>query len=168
MVQQLAYNLAQEIVGTNHEGPTFAGINGLVGQANGSLLASWLVATDDHTPIDYLVYILPGIVTSAVLFASVPALIRQSALSAELFRDGNNAILIKDQLYSVGVRAQDALGNMESNVVMLTAVSTGVLTQDLASIAQNLLNNIPQPTQLVGTIDQEGEVSASIEQQGEL
>lgn len=116
--------------------PTFAGITGLVPQANGSLLASWSAATDPTLPLVYELYCLPGVVAAAALFAASPAL-KTSNLSEYLFRDSVGALLIGGT-YTVGVRVRDGVGNLDSNLIVMTAVSAGVLTDDLATIAASL------------------------------
>ena len=118
--------------------PTFSGVSSIVPQSNGSLLVSWLSASDATAPIIYEIYCLPGIVTAATLFFSTPCLIVRT-LSGYVFRDGASALLT-DQTYSVGVRAVDAVGNRDSNIIILTALSQGVLTDDLATIAQELVD----------------------------
>lgn len=116
--------------------PTFSGITGLVPQANGSLLASWSAATDPTLPLVYELYCLPGVVLAATLFAASPAL-KTSNLSEYLFRDSVGALLIGGT-YTVGVRVRDGVGNLDSNLIVMTAASAGVLTDDLATIAASL------------------------------
>ncbi len=118
--------------------PVFAGITSAVPQSNGSVLCGWALATDTGTPITYDLYCLPGSVSAAVLFASTPAL-SVRALSGYVFRDGAGNLLT-DQNYTFGVRARDALNNTDSNVALIIAASAGVLTDDLATIAQELVD----------------------------
>jgi len=117
--------------------PTFAGIVAATPQANGSLLASWGAGSDLTLPINYEVYCLPGAsVPAATLFAAVPA-IKTSNLSEYLFRDRLGALLTA-QAYTLGVRARDGVGNLNSNLVTINATATGVLTDSLATIAASL------------------------------
>lgn len=116
--------------------PTFAGVASVTPQANGSLLVSWLVASDIALPLTYELYCLPGSVSAGVLFASSPALASQN-LSEYLFRDSAQTLLAAGT-YTVGVRVRDAVGNLDSNIVTLSGVSTGVLTDSLAAIAASL------------------------------
>lgn len=116
--------------------PTFAGITGCVAQPNGSILASWGSATDGTPPIEFNVYVQAG--TATGLFASGNLALITSASSAYIFLLNDVSRLLKGVTYYVGVRAKDAVGNIETNTTSLSAVSTGVLDDDLATIAANL------------------------------
>jgi len=117
--------------------PTFAGITGLAANADGSLTASWSAATDATPPIEYRVYLALGSVSAATLFATTP-LVGVYALSARLYADASNAALVAGSVYTVGVRAADALGNLNTN--------TAVLTQTLATNLYSLVSTIQTQT----------------------
>ena len=115
--------------------PSFAGISALVANLNGSLTASWALATDSTAPISYDVYIASGSVSPAALFQSLN-LVQSSLLGqATLFTDASGDLLAESQTYTVGVRARDGVGNQESNVVTLEATSIGVLPDGLNGVA---------------------------------
>lgn len=117
--------------------PTFAGIATLVAQQNGSLVASWLAGTDPNGPVRYQVYIQKD--TATGLFSSANLAYETHKLTIALFQDGDGDFLEEGETYYVGVRATDALGNQDNNVVSLFAVSNGVLTGSVATIAQATL-----------------------------
>jgi len=104
--------------------PVFAGITGLVANADGSLTASWAAATDSNPPINYEVYIQAG--TATGLFSSGNLVTSVRTLNATIFTLANGAPLQYGVTYFVGVRARDALNNVENNLVSLSEQSLGV------------------------------------------
>ena len=119
--------------------PTFAGITTLVAQANGSLKATWAAATElVSPPIHYKRYIQLASEDVADLFNSNNHIISVHHLETYIFTDKNDDALLPGTSYRVGVRAIDAVGNESSNTQSLTAISTGVLTDSLATISQQL------------------------------
>ena len=119
--------------------PTFAGVTGSLPQPNGSVLLSWPVATDTTLPVTYDIYALPGTVAATAVFAATSKQAVKSVLSSYVFRDSNDALLTA-QDYTFGVRARDAVNNLNTNLAVLTVASSGVLTDSLATIAQSLAN----------------------------
>jgi hypothetical protein len=115
--------------------PTFTGVSLLTPQAMGSIKVDYPAATDATPPINYEIYILPGTVSAATLFASTPAIITR-ALTAYPFLDGNGNFIVKGTTYTVGVRARDAANNLNTNTAVLTTVATG--SANLAQIYQDL------------------------------
>ena len=117
--------------------PTFAGIATLVANANGSLTAGWLAATESVSPpVSYEVYIQAGNATGLFNVANIAQISR--TLSATIFALSSGVVLQQGVTYFVGVRAIDSLGNRDSNLVSLSRVSNGVLTSDLATVANTL------------------------------
>lgn len=117
--------------------PTFAGIATLVANANGSLTAGWLAATEAvSNPVSYEVYIQAASATGLFNVANIAQISR--TLSATIFALSNGQVLQQGVTYFVGVRAVDAIGNRDSNLVSLSRVSNGVLTSDLATVANTL------------------------------
>lgn len=104
--------------------PTFAGITGLAAQQNGSLTASWAAASDSSPPLDYEVYIQEA--TSVGLFNLSNLTMITRNLQASVFQLPSTALLQAGITYYVGVRAVDAVGNRDNNIVSLSAVSFGV------------------------------------------
>lgn len=117
--------------------PTFTGIASLVVQLNGSLLATWLAGSDATLPLEYEIYIKEGTATGLFSTANIAYITKN--LSLYLFQLASGQLLEAGQTYYVGVRAKDAVGNRDNNLVSLFAVSTGVLTNTLAEIAQQIL-----------------------------
>lgn len=116
--------------------PTFAGIATLIALANGALRATWLAATDPSTPIVYDVYIQAG--TATGLFSLTNRALSTFGLTIDIFQLLDGTPLAAGTTYYVGVRARDAIGNLDSNVVSLSGVSLGVLSTTLAAIANTL------------------------------
>lgn len=112
--------------------PTFAGIASLVARPNGALRPGWLAGTDASLPLSYEIYIQKD--TATGLFSSGNIALVTRLLTVDIFQDALGALLEPDQLYFVGVRARDALGNLESNTASLSAVSTGVPDDNAASL----------------------------------
>jgi hypothetical protein len=104
--------------------PTFSGISSLVAQTNGSLLVSWNPATFAATPGSYDVYIQAN--TATGLFSAANMVISPISSPAYVFQLPNGTLLVNGTTYYVGVRAQDAVGNVDTNTVILSAVSSGV------------------------------------------
>lgn len=116
--------------------PTFAGIVSAVPQANGSILASWLAATDAGSGVDgYEVYIHKSSNPAVDLWLSSNLAKITDELSTLIYNLRGNVALETGVEYRIGVRARDNVGNVDSNLVSLLAVSTGVLTSSLATIA---------------------------------
>lgn len=116
--------------------PTFAGIASLLAKANGSLLAAWLAATDSTPPIYYDVFIQKA--TATGLFNSANRVFSTNLLSILIFQDALGNLLQAGDTYFVGVRARDAVGNVDGNTVSISAVSSGVLSESLGTVAQVL------------------------------
>lgn len=119
--------------------PTFAGITSSVAQSNGSILCSWSAATDTSPPINYEVYCALGSVSPATLFATTPVVIVRS-LNAFVFVDSSGEFLVNDQMYTLGVRARDALGNLNTNNATLNAVSEGILEVNNVFLAKGVFS----------------------------
>lgn len=118
--------------------PTFAGIVSLAAQVNGSLLASWLAATDPSDPITYDVFIALGVVTASSLFLAANRAQSVAGLQTALFQLPSGALLQDGQVYTVGVQARDAVGNVTSVTALLTATSTGVSAVNLSEVLRQL------------------------------
>jgi hypothetical protein len=104
--------------------PTFAGIATISAQLNGSILATWLAATDASNPIYYDVYIQPT--TATGLFSSTNLALSTNKLSIYIFTLADNTLLLNGQTYFIGIRARDPLGNQSTTLASLSAISQGV------------------------------------------
>ncbi len=156
---------------TDFAPPTFAGIASLLALANGALRAAWLAATDSTPPVVYDVYIQAGSATG--LFATGNRVLSAFGLQVDVFQlpDGSP---LAGTTYFVGVRARDAVGNLDSNVVSLNAISAGVLSTTLAALANTLLAaveaagggvvGVVEEDSVVGIVDDEDEIIGIVEE----
>ncbi len=105
--------------------PTFAGIDFLTRGALGQIRASWLAASDTSNPISYEIYVKAG--TSSDLFNIVNIAAVTRNLNYDVFSLANGSLLQAGMLYYVGVRAVDAVGNRDTNLITLNVTSPGIL-----------------------------------------
>lgn len=115
--------------------PTFAGIASVVPKNNGAIQVTWLAATDATPPIEYKIYIALGSVSAGTLFNSsnLVTIAPAGSLNKMIFTLADQTtFIIKDQVYTLGVRAEDAVGNVDTNTAILTATALGSV--DLATI----------------------------------
>jgi len=117
--------------------PTFSGITGLTANANGSLTASWSAATDATNPVGYQVFIQAS--TATGLFSSGNKLYSAIGTSVVIFTDALLAPLVNGTTYFVGIRAVDAVGNVDTNTASISAISNGVADNSLANKLDTLL-----------------------------
>ena len=123
--------------------PTFAGITSATPNSDGSTTVSWALATSKKTPVDYHVYIALGSVSAATLFqqSNVTIHVPPGKTSGRVFLMPDQATyLVKDQVYTVGVRANDAQGYEDSNtaIQVVTAIASG----NLAAVFQTIANQM--------------------------
>lgn len=105
--------------------PTFAGISSLVVQSRGQFRASWSAASDPTTPIRYQIYAQAN--TPTGLFTNPNNVVGiTDALQYDFWTLRDGSFLVNGTTYYVGVRALDGVSNMDSNLVTLNAISTGV------------------------------------------
>lgn len=113
--------------------PTFAGISFLTLGTLGQLQAQWNVATDLSSIIRYEVYVKAN--SSTGLFNSVNLSMVTTQLQANVFSLGDGSLLQTAVTYYVGVRAVDAVGNRDNNIVSLSQISPGITGALNASIS---------------------------------
>jgi hypothetical protein len=106
--------------------PTFAGINFLDVESRGQIRAGWSAGTDANNPIRYEVYIKASTATGLFNTANITGI--TDKLQLDIFTLPDGSFLVNGTTYYVGVRAVDAIGNRDSNVVSQSVISTGVLT----------------------------------------
>ena len=118
---------------SNSTVPIFSGITSAVAQADKSVLVSYSAATGGFlSPARYEIFISPGSVSAAVLFA-LPKKIEPKmvgATSAQIYVDSDGASLIAGNTYTFGVRAVSASNISDNN----TAIQTAVIAYDLYSL----------------------------------
>lgn len=135
----LAYNQSSSACVLDVTPPTHAGIATLVAQNNGSLRATWLAATDATTPIRYNIYISTS---AGNVFTKLVGSVE--TLTADIFKDGDGNLLQYNTTYYVAVRAVDAVGNINTNLATLNAVSGGVAPDSVYNLLQQILNKETQ------------------------
>jgi hypothetical protein len=132
--------------------PVFAGITNAAPNTDGSISASWSAGTAINPPISYKVYIARGSVSAATLFNSLnlAKIVPANTLTARLFLLADQTYLVRDQEYTLGVRAVDAYGNVETNTAILTATSVGIDAEPLYEPKAKF--SIDENNQLNGTL----------------
>jgi hypothetical protein len=128
------YNVSSNACVFDITPPSFSGVSSLVAQPNGSLRATWTAATDASSPVRYNIYVS----TSAgdiytKLIGSV------NGLTVDIFQS-TTGLLQYNTTYYVAVRAVDAVGNINTNVVTLSAISSGVSIDSTYNLLQQILN----------------------------
>jgi len=118
--------------------PTFSGISFITARPNGSIRPVWGAGTDLATPIRYEVYVQAT--TSVGLFSTSNIAYITNGLTIDVFQLADTSLLLKGTSYHMGIRAVDAVGNRDSNTASLSAISAGVLDDDLSSSAQKIEN----------------------------
>lgn len=113
--------------------PIFSGIGFLTLGALGQLQAQWNAATDVSNDIRYEVYVKASSPTG--LFNSANLSIVTTQLQANIFSLGDGTLLQTAATYYVGVRATDAVGNRDNNIVSLSQISPGITGALNASIS---------------------------------
>ena len=106
--------------------PVFSGLNFLDVESRGQIRAGWSAGTDANNPIRYEVYIQATTVTGLFNTANIAGI--TDKLQLDIFTLPDGSFLQNGTTYHVGVRAVDALGNRDTNVVSNSVISTGVLT----------------------------------------
>lgn len=105
--------------------PTFAGLAGAQVQSRGQIRATWLAATEvDSNPVRYEVYVKAG--TNVGLFNAANIIGITDKLQLDFWQTPDGEFLVNGTTYHVGVRAVDALGNRDTNLVSEALISTGV------------------------------------------
>lgn len=123
---------------TDNTPPTFAGIISATPGTNGHIEVAWAAASDATPPVDYLIYIALGSVSAGTLFNSsnLVTISPAGTLSKKIFTLADQTTyLINGQIYTFGVRARDAVGNINTNTAIMNA--TGIGYVDLPGSFQN-------------------------------
>lgn len=115
--------------------PTFAGIDNITANNDGSFTVDWTTATGTAAnPIRYRIYISVGSVSAATLFAITNYFVSSTGtVSARLYADPLGAVLIAGSVYTIGVRAESAVGVIETN----TAILTDTLISNIYTLVSN-------------------------------
>jgi len=113
--------------------PVFAGISYLGIGVLGQLQVQWLTGLDTSNPIRYEVYVQAG--TATGLFNLINVALITSGLNADIFALADGSLLVPAINYFVGVRAVDAVGNRDANLVSLNQISPGITGANIANIS---------------------------------
>lgn len=122
--------------------PVFAGITSVTPNTDGSFTVAWSAATSTNAPHEYQIYVSPGSVDAATLFAlPVAALSPQPDTQIRVFQLSDDATyFVKGQQYTFGVRCKDGVGNQNTNLAILAA--TAIASGDIANIFQDLADSL--------------------------
>lgn len=104
--------------------PTFAGLAALTLQSLGQIRASWAAASDASNPIRYEVYIKRDNATNLFNAANIIAI--TDKLQFDIFNLPSGVILGSEIDYYVGVKAVDAVGNRDNNLINQSIQSSGI------------------------------------------
>lgn len=145
MAQQYSETLVQKLPSAcvvDITPPTFTGVASATPNADGSISLAWLAATDLTGPIEYLLYIALGSVSAGTLFqVSNLVTIAPAVLTKKIFTLADQTTyLVNGQQYTVGVRAKDGVGNINTNVVILTP--TAIASGNIPGVYQQILNDL--------------------------
>jgi hypothetical protein len=129
--------------------PTFAGITGLVSNADGTLQASWSLPTDAE-----ILDIFVQANTATGLFSThnnIALSVESNRTSAIIKTLYDNTFLNYALTYYVGVRAENAFG-YETNVVSLSAIPNNNINVTIPLIPQNTWNYLTSAITTSGSI----------------
>jgi hypothetical protein len=104
--------------------PTFSGINFIARGGLGQIRADWFTASDVSSPIRYEVYVQAE--PAANLFNTANIALVTPNLQADIFALADGSLLQSGVKYFVGVRAVDAVGNRDNNIVSLFQTTPGI------------------------------------------
>lgn len=123
--------------------PTFAGVQSITPNNDGSFTVAWNIATDLSGPIKYNIYVALGVVSAAALFVSQNiSKVVKGVLNSRIITLGDQSTyFINGQVYTIGVRAEDGVGQIETNSVLIssTAIGSGNLSSVFQTIAASLV-----------------------------
>lgn len=113
--------------------PVFGGIQYLGLGVLGQLQVQWNAGLDTSNPIRYEVYVQAG--TATGLFNLINVALVTESLNADIFALADGSLLVPAINYFVGVRAVDAVGNRDANLVSLNQISPGITGANIANIS---------------------------------
>jgi hypothetical protein len=104
--------------------PSFSGINFIARGGLGQIRAAWFTASDASSPIRYEVYVQAE--PASNLFNTANIALVTPNLQADIFALADGSLLQSGVKYFVGVRAVDAVGNRDNNIVSLFQTTPGI------------------------------------------
>jgi len=122
--------------------PTFSGVSTATQNTNGSISVSWGGVTEAQSnPVEFNIYIALGSVDATTLFVTSNLVLTAPASSSEIqvyTLADQTTYLRAGQVYTFGVRAKDAVGNLNTNTAIATATSLGVLEEGVVEYVRQL------------------------------
>lgn len=122
--------------------PTFSGVTSATQNANGSITVAWGSVTEAQSnPVDFNVYVALGSVDAVTLFVTgnLVQIAPSSASATKVYTLADQTTYLKaGQIYTFGVRAKDAVGNINTNTAIMTASSLGVLEEGVAEYVRQI------------------------------
>jgi len=106
--------------------PTFAGLVEARVESRGQIRTTWAAASDPSTPIYYEIYIQAGSAFGLLNLSNIIGITDKLQFDTWTTPDGQ--FLVNGTTYYLGVRAVDAVGNRDTNLVSHSVISTGVFT----------------------------------------
>lgn len=157
--------------------PVFAGIQTLTAHESGGLRATWNAATDDSN-VQYDVFIKAQNATN-LIGNSVYKALSTFGTSIDIFNLADGSVIIQGVEYFVYVQARDLFGNVDDNEEVLSAVPSGISSNNLLDLAAQLksianaiggqlIGEVQMGSEIVGVIETDIELEAIIEDQIEL
>lgn len=104
--------------------PVFSGVSSLTLQSLGQIRAQWAAASDASAPIRYEVYIKQG--DDINLFYAANIVTITDKLQTDIFTLSNGVLLGSGAPYYIGVKAVDAVGNRDNNLISMNLATTGI------------------------------------------
>lgn len=118
--------------------PTFGGITALNQNLDGSLQASWLAVTlVPNPPVRYEVYVQQGSATNLFNIMNLQSITPK--LTQKISEDAAGNPLQFNRTYFVGIRAVDAYGNRETNLISLSQTITYANFNTVASAVWDIV-----------------------------
>lgn len=122
--------------------PTFAGVSSATQNTNGSITVAWGSVTETQsTPVEFNIYVALGSVDATALFVTGNLVLTAPASASEIpvYTLADQTTYLKSgQIYTFGVRAKDAVGNLNTNMAIATATSLGVLEEGVVEYVRQL------------------------------
>ena len=122
--------------------PTFAGVSSATQNTNGSITVAWGSVTEaQSTPVAFNIYVALGSVDATALFVAGNLVLTAptSASEIQVYTLADQTTYLKaGQIYTFGVRAKDAVGNINTNTAIATAASLGVLEEGVVEYVRQL------------------------------
>lgn len=140
--------------------PVGGAISGVSLNPDGSIRVQWPAAADVSGPIRYNVFMKLGTATDLFNPANIVGCIK--GLFLDIYRQPDGQPLQLGETYYFGVRAEDAIGNLNQNTTSLSIVATGLQVQAL--ISQLLATFVP-PCQSVEVDIEQGEIEIEVNDQ---